>query len=99
MNISKNEEEKHLLFLNLLKPRKSASRAGKKQILTELSKKQMSFSENCNFRKSSSRVGESSILMEKVVKLQKSSELRGGRFLRDVSANIAISAKNDEKNH
>ena len=35
----------------------------------------------------------------KIVKLQKSSEPRGGRFLRDVSANIAISAKNDKKNH
>ena len=36
---------------------------------------------------------------EKIVKLQKSSELRGGRFLRDVFANIAISTKNDGKNH
>ena len=71
MNISKNEEEKHLLFLNLLKPRKSASRVGEKLILAELSKKQVSFFENCNFRKSCSRVGESSILKKKLVKVQK----------------------------
>ena len=71
MNISKNEEEKNKLFLNLLKPRKSASRVGEKQILTELSKKQVSFFENCNFKKSCSRVGESSILKKKIVKVQK----------------------------
>ena len=97
MDISKNEEEKHTLFLNFMKPQKSASRAGEKQILTKLSNEKVSFPENCNFRKWSSRVGESSILNKKTLKLQKSSELRRGRFLRDVSANIAISANNDNK--
>ena len=61
MNISKNEEEKNTVFLNLLKPQKSASRLGENLILTNLSKKKVSFPENCNFRKWSSRVGESSI--------------------------------------
>ena len=70
MNISKNEEEKNLLFLNLLKPRKLASRVGEKQILTELRKKQVSFSENCNFLKTCFRVGESSILKKKLVKVR-----------------------------
>ena len=97
MNISKNEEEKNIVFLNLLKPQKSACRLGGKQILTNLSKKKVSFPENCNFRKWSSRVGESPILIKKTHKLQKSSELRRGRFLRDVSANIAILTKNDNK--
>ena len=49
--------------------------------------------------KSRYRVGESWILKKQIVKLQKSSELRGGRFLRDVWANIAILTKNDVKNH
>ena len=97
MDISKNEEEKNTVFLNLLKPQKSASRLGEKQVLTKLSNKKVSFSENCNFRKWSSRVGESSILNKKTHNLQKSSELRGGRFLRDVFANIAISTKNDNE--
>ena len=97
MNISKNEEEKNTFILNLLRPPKSASRLGEKQILTNSGKKKVSFPENCNFRKWSSRVGESPILNKKTQKLQKSSELRRGRFLRDVSANIAILTKIDNK--
>ena len=97
MNISKNEQEKNTVFLNLLRPQKSASRVGEKQISTKFSKKKVSFPENCNFSKWSSRVGESSISTNKTFKLQKSSELRGGGFLMDVSANIAISTKNDNQ--
>ena len=58
-------ENNNTVFLNLLRPLKSAFRVGEKQILTKLSKKKVNFSENCNFRKSSSRVGESSILKKK----------------------------------
>ena len=90
-------EKKDTVLLNLLRPLKSASRAGEKQILTKLSKKKVSFPENCNFRKWSSRVGESPILNKTTHKLQKSSELRRGRFLRDVLANIAILTKIDNK--
>ena len=97
MDISKIEEEKNIVFLDLLRPQKSASRLGEKQILTNLSKKKVSFPENCNFRKWSSRVGESPILNKKTHKLQKSSELRRGRFLMDVWANIAILTKTDSK--
>ena len=97
IDISKNERKKIRVFLHLLRPEKSASRLGEKQILTNLGKKKVSFPENCNFRKWSSRVGESPILNKKTHKLQKSSELRRGRFLRDVSANIAILTKNDNK--
>ena len=96
MDISKNEQEKNTVFLNLLRPQKSASRVGEKQISTKVSKKKLSFCENYNFRKWSSRVGESPILIKKTHKLQKSSELRRGRFLRDVSANIAILTKKYE---
>ena len=66
--------KKHTVFLNLLIPLKSASRAGEKPILTKLSKQKVSFPENCNFRKSSSRVGESSILKEATAELQKTSD-------------------------
>ena len=57
----KMRKNKNKLFLNLLKSRRSASRVGEKQVLTELRKKQASFSENCNFKKSCSRVGETLI--------------------------------------
>ena len=68
-------EKKNIVVLNLLRPRKSAFRAGEKPILTKLSKEKVNFPENCNFRKSSSRVGgESSILKKKTVKVQKTSE-------------------------
>ena len=97
MSILKNEVKTIKVFLHLLRPEKSASRLGEKQILTNLSKKKVSFPENCNFRKWSSRVGESPIFTKKTQKLQKSSELPRGRFLRDVSANIANLTKNDNK--
>ena len=97
MNISKIEEQKNIVFLDLLRPQKSVSRVGEKQILTNLSKIKVSFPENCNFRKWSSRVGESPFLNKKTHKLQKSSELRRGQFLRDVLPNIAILTKNDNK--
>ena len=57
----------------------------------------MIFYENCNFRRSSSRVCESSIFKKKKIKLQKTSDFWWGQFLRDVLANIAFLAKNDEK--
>ena len=93
MNILKNAAKKNTDFFNLPRPEKSASRVGEKQILRKFSQRKQSFSENCNFRKSSSRPGESSILKKKIVKLQKSSELRGGPFLMNVSANMKIFVK------
>ena len=86
-------QKKTQIFVNLPRPEKSASRAGEKQILRKLSERKQSFSENCNFRKSSSRLGESSILKKKQVKLQKSSELRGWPFLKDVLANMKVFVK------
>ena len=97
MDILKNEGKKNTVFLHLLRPQKSASRVGEKQISTKVSKKKLSFCENYNFRKWSSRVGESPIFNKKTHKLQKSSELRRGQFLRDVWANIAILTKTDSK--
>ena len=98
MNILKNAAKKNTDFFNLPRPEKSASRVGEKQILRKLSERKQSFSENCNFRKSSSRLGESSILKKKIVKLQKSSELRGGPFLMNVLANMKIFVKITYKN-
>ena len=69
--------KKKTVFLNLLKPQKSASGLGDKQILRNLSKKKVSFPENCNFRKRSSRVGESPILNKKhtqIAKVKRTSE-------------------------
>ena len=70
-------KKNNTVFLNFLKPQKSASRLGEKQILTNLSKKKVSFPENCNFRKWSSRVGESPILKKKhtqIAKVERTSE-------------------------
>ena len=81
------------VFLNLLRPRKLASRPHEKQILRKLSKKKWYFFEICNFGKWSSRVGESKIFMNKYKNFTKTNMFTRCRFLRDVSAKMKIFKK------
>ena len=91
--ILNNEEKISEVFLNLLRPRKLASRLHEKQILRKLSKKKWYFFEICNFGKWSSRVGESKIFMKKYKHFTKTHMFPRCRFLRDVSAKMKIFKK------